>query len=356
MHYGKKLCCHSKRDGSDLWRQSWERLDQMPQLISVQKVKAHLTYQDVLDGRIPWALWIGRGVADLWAKAACAEATRIAPCQRVHSAWTRATAYFRWAAAFSSQWIDDTGTSIPPPEETPAAAAPRARRTRAAAVKHELWESSARVWCRSCGISAPKVSDGPPPPLRRSCRGNMGVRCKVIGRERGVSPAAHAFDEGAISIATLRLFGAELVYSTEENTQDVEPSAIRGHAVERQAGTVAPAHAYLPNTETCHVPMTWLRCTTLPTKELPRKTTHSGTAHWGSTTTVPDQQSNRTCGGGRRHQARLSQNQRQQRPQCQAGHTHRTSCVGCPALFGASLVGDKRRGGWAPACWELAAE
>ena len=61
---GRRWCCNSKRDGADLWWHIWERLEDMPGLIGVRKVKAHLTEGDVREGIIDRACWIGNGVAD----------------------------------------------------------------------------------------------------------------------------------------------------------------------------------------------------------------------------------------------------------------------------------------------------
>ena len=84
---GRKWCCSPKRDGADIWRQIWDRLDDLHGIVSVQKVKAHMSYQKVLDGRISWSDWVGNGVADMWAKRGCSEAERLSPSAWVHDEW-----------------------------------------------------------------------------------------------------------------------------------------------------------------------------------------------------------------------------------------------------------------------------
>ena len=86
------------------------RLDELAGQLTVAKVKAHLTYQDVLEGKTTWTHWIGNGIADLAAKAACDHATRLSPCPWVHSAWLQASAYYKYAARFAPQWVPDSET------------------------------------------------------------------------------------------------------------------------------------------------------------------------------------------------------------------------------------------------------
>ena len=88
---GRTWCCQANRDGADLWREVWDRLDDMSGLIEVKKVKAHLSLKDVQNGRITYEQWIGNGIADLAAKAACSEASKLSPANLVHSAWVRAS-------------------------------------------------------------------------------------------------------------------------------------------------------------------------------------------------------------------------------------------------------------------------
>ena len=210
---GRSWCCSPKRDGSDIWREIWDRLDQLPGLVTVQKVKAHLSYSDVASGRISWHKWIGNGLADLWAKRGSAEAERLSPCSWIQGEWSRARAVYKWALLVASEWMCDTGSSAVEaarPDVSPPATRPK-RILRDNAASHELWKNASHGWCRLCGIEAPWLQVRPPPAFRRPCKGSMGTRCGISGREHAVSPRPHAFDEGCFSLASLRARGAEKV-------------------------------------------------------------------------------------------------------------------------------------------------
>ena len=91
--HGREWCCDTRREAADLWKLVWDRLDDMPGWVQVVKVKAHLTYQDALNGRIHWQRWIGNAVADQWAKAGFAAAHGLSPVTAFHSQWLRAKAW-----------------------------------------------------------------------------------------------------------------------------------------------------------------------------------------------------------------------------------------------------------------------
>ena len=210
---GRAWCCSPQRDGADIWREIWDRLDQLAGIVAVQKVKAHLSYSDVAHGRIAWHKWIGNGIADLWAKRGSAEAERISPCAWIQTEWSRARAVYKWALLVASEWMCDTETTaLDTARRGESAHAARVKRVpRDNAATHELWKNESHGWCRLCGIEAPWIKVRPPPAFRRPCRGSMGVRCGIGGREHAVSPRPHAYDEGCVSLASLRAHGAEKV-------------------------------------------------------------------------------------------------------------------------------------------------
>ena len=82
---GRSWCEDSRREAADLWRKIWNLLDEMLGWVQVVKINAHTTYQDALEGRIPWEHWLGNAVADRWAKAGSAAASRLSPVASVHS-------------------------------------------------------------------------------------------------------------------------------------------------------------------------------------------------------------------------------------------------------------------------------
>ena len=91
----------------------WVRRDDLPGLISVVKVKAHLTYEEVLSGRTPWQHWIGNALADVRAKVGAAAVARRSPTRAIHAQWLRAKACDTWAIHFEGAWLDDTAASGP---------------------------------------------------------------------------------------------------------------------------------------------------------------------------------------------------------------------------------------------------
>ena len=203
---GRRWCCDSRREGADLWRQVWDLLDDMPDLIDVVKVRAHLSYQDVLDGRIGWKSWLGNAIADRWAKAGSAAAARQSPVAAVNAQWNRATAWYKWVVTFAGNWVEDTASSgpIPAVERTETGRLPPQ-----AHPSHEIWRNRHEAWCRRCGATGNWGEQGSPPvPLRRSCRGSMADRTKIWGRERAASTANTADDDGVMSFAALRSKGA----------------------------------------------------------------------------------------------------------------------------------------------------
>ena len=234
---GREWCCSHKRDGADLWRQIWDRLEELEGVVSVQKVKAHLSYGDVVEGRTTWSKWVGNGVADLWAKRGSAVAERLSPSSWIHAEWSRACAYYKWAVLVAAEWEGDTETKELE-KEAPIAGSARPRGTGLInARSHELWRNLKKGWCRLCGIESQWTGQKPPPAFRRPCRGSMGQRCKITGRERGMSPRSHTFDEGRIPMATLHAHGAERVmHMTQPHDRSSSPGTtgpgppLGGHA------------------------------------------------------------------------------------------------------------------------------
>lgn len=205
------------------------------------KVKAHLKYRDVVEQRIPWHAWLGNGVADMWAKRGGVEAERLSPSAWIHSRWTRACRYYRWAAKVAAEWAIDTETSAVPIEQaaTPHAAASRnpifgASRNRGS---HELWRTDHTVQCRLCGIVAPRVDGKCPAAFNRPCADTMGRRCGVAGRERAVAPRPSSTNDGAVSAEVLHRQGAQRVFPCSDGSRELGPlRAAGGHAAGHLVG------------------------------------------------------------------------------------------------------------------------
>ena len=207
---GPVWCCAAGRDGADLWKSIWQILGELSET-SVVKAKAHLTFSQVIDGTISCGNWVGNGIADKWAKAGCDEAGRSAPCARVQREWITAVAWYRWLIRMSSDWKCDTASSAPllPPTSRRDSEHPRVAEKPDPVASHELSRSADKAWCRKCGIFARLGRSWPPATLRRLCRGTMGERCSIEGREVARPSVQGNPDDGAISLATLSAFGAQ---------------------------------------------------------------------------------------------------------------------------------------------------
>ena len=198
---GRRWCCDARREGADLWKQIWGRLDEMLGLIQVVKVKAHITYDQMREGRIPWQHWIGNALADAWAKAGAAAAATSSPTRAIHAQWLRAKAWYKWAITFAAAWPEDTASSGP--IQTQQVASPKG--VPKASPTHELWRNDAAAWCRKCGAQGPwALGTAPLVSLRRPCTGTMADRAQISGRERAIDPSEAAADDGALSFAFLR--------------------------------------------------------------------------------------------------------------------------------------------------------
>ena len=252
---GQRWCCHPKRDGADLWRAIWARLRDLEGLVNVEKVKAHLTYQQVLDGKISWASWIGNGIADMWAKQGCAEASRLSPSDWVQAEWHKACAVYKWAACIAAEWIVDTEVALPPVQLPPPSrtiGVKTKHKTRAAHSLHELWRTKRHGWCRLCGINGPWNRRARPAIFSRPCAGTMGTRCAIIGRERAISPGKAAYDDGAVPMEALFAYGAEKVGdATEFPGSD---GSLGGHAGE-QSGHPTPTGMGMQNSPSTSRPI-----------------------------------------------------------------------------------------------------
>ena len=61
-----------------------------------------------------------------------------------------------------------------------------------------------------------------PPALRRTCRGNMGTRCAIQGRELAISTDPSSRDDGAISFAELHSKCASKIQTSDPDNLSIE--------------------------------------------------------------------------------------------------------------------------------------
>ncbi len=185
---GRAWCTSAGREGADLWRICWARLDDIGHGILVRKVKGHSTAADVLAGRTTACLKRGNDAADLFAVQAKKLAADLSPVTSVLAATRRAVTYYAWAARVVQHWdehrttarrsaatrtADSHGPDGPPsgagntahrrrtrrrgPTATHAAAHQSVRRAPVSvhgALPHRLWAIGGRWKCSACRRTA----------------------------------------------------------------------------------------------------------------------------------------------------------------------------------------------------------
>ena len=241
---GRKWCTSSRRDGADLWRSIWTILEELPS-VRVVKVKAHLTFAHVVQGRIQFAQWVGNGAADLCAKKGCEVACAPAGSALMQASWRRAKDWYRWVVAVATDWLEDTAPSGPIQARAahatadpvcPPTAAPRS------IAEHELWANRDTVWCRQCGASG-QTAGGKRLPivLRKPCRGSIATRSSASSITSSVSSAT--YDVGQVSLAYLHENFAVRIYPPQ--LEVVDEATVSPPPLEL-GGRGAPCHEELP--------------------------------------------------------------------------------------------------------------
>ena len=203
---GRDWCCDSRREGADLWREIWDRLDDLEGLVSVVKIKAHLTFADVVTQRIDFRHWIGNVLADKYAKAGAKLAKDSSPTEAITSQWHRACDWYKWVLHRASEWVEDTAPSAPLPPPVPSR---QQAGTSPPSPSHEVWRNHEWAWCRKCGAHG-RWAHGAnaPASLRRTCGGTIAERAGL--RQGGHRDGDSHRDDGRCSLAFLRSRGASL--------------------------------------------------------------------------------------------------------------------------------------------------
>ena len=80
-----------------------------------------------------------------------------------------------------------------------------------------------------------------PPALRRTCRGNMGTRCAIQGRELAISTDPSSRDDGAISFAELHSKCASKIQTSDPDNLSIEVVAGGNAGAPEAAPEQAPA-------------------------------------------------------------------------------------------------------------------
>ena len=110
-----------KAAGADLWRRVFARLEELRGQgeVAVVKVKAHTGWLDLVSRRISPREQFGNWLADVAAKSATAASEAEAPTVGFNEQLRTALAWVRWAARYSTDWVEDITPSMRPPQTHP---------------------------------------------------------------------------------------------------------------------------------------------------------------------------------------------------------------------------------------------
>ncbi len=125
---GKAWTVAAGREGADLWRECWRRLEDIGPGVMVRKVEGHASLADVLAGRSTPQLKRGNGAADKYAVRAKRIAMELFDSKRNQGTVPRANAYCGWVAMVVEHW-EAVRSAQPEREHAEAAQAARTSAT-----------------------------------------------------------------------------------------------------------------------------------------------------------------------------------------------------------------------------------
>ena len=159
---GRPWCVRSRSYGADLWREVWDKYEDVGGGIEVVKVKAHTSWWEVLAGRISARDRAGNDLADKEAKKALKEAIKSSPIAAFNGHLARAVEWAKWMLRYAESWKDDTtvgqeqADELERHNEEEAGGGGKGRAT----MTHEKWEVGGEVACRRCGRRERKTGGG----------------------------------------------------------------------------------------------------------------------------------------------------------------------------------------------------
>ena len=174
---GRPWCVRSRSYGADLWREVWDKYEDVGGGIEVVKVKAHTSWWEVLAGRISARDRAGNDLADKEAKKALKEAIKSSPIAAFNGHLARAVEWAKWMLRYAESWKDDTtvgqeqADELERHSEEEAGGGGKGRAT----MTHEKWEVGSEVACRRCGRRERKTGGGRKP-LDDACLGSAAGR------------------------------------------------------------------------------------------------------------------------------------------------------------------------------------
>ncbi len=149
---GEEWCVAPGRDGADLWREVWARMDDMDGQVEVIKVKAHTEEGEVEEGIITARDRYGNLHADAEAKRGAKLAETLSPVGIARAELLKALRWLGWARRFAAVWKPDGREEE---EDTSGAVeaggcGPSAPR-KGAGLRHLVWTKGPLLRCRRCG-------------------------------------------------------------------------------------------------------------------------------------------------------------------------------------------------------------
>ncbi len=149
---GPVWCTAAGRDGGELWREVWERMEDIGGGVTVVKVKAHTDPGAVEEGIITERNRYGNMQADAEAKRGARLAETLSPVGAAKSELIKGMRWTGWVRRFAAVWAADHDEQ----EEEAARGARGADEGRpkgraAAGLRHLVWERGLEWKCRRCG-------------------------------------------------------------------------------------------------------------------------------------------------------------------------------------------------------------
>ncbi len=153
---GPSWCLAAGRDGGDIWREVWRRMEDVGGGVGVRKVKAHTDEEDVELGIVSARDRFGNFLADAEAKRGAKLAESLSPVGVARAELVKGLRWMGWARRYAAGWRADVEE-----EEEEARAGREAtwegegRPGRVAAgLRHLIWERGLEWKCRRCGREA----------------------------------------------------------------------------------------------------------------------------------------------------------------------------------------------------------
>ncbi len=150
---GEEWCVAPGRDGGELWREVWARMDDMDGQVEVLKVKAHTHENEVEEGVITARDRYGNLHADAEARRGARLAESLSPVGVARAELVKALRWLGWARRFAAVWRpgareeqEDRGGGGGGRGEG-ACLGPR----RGTGLRHLVWAKGPLITCRRCG-------------------------------------------------------------------------------------------------------------------------------------------------------------------------------------------------------------